>query len=64
MISGALSEVEERTMALEARAFSASGRRTVLRILPDSQGQRLVRWGVAVVVLLAIVGTIAGMPVP
>lgn len=64
MISGALSEVEERTMALEARAFSASGRRTVVRILPDSQGQRLVRWGVAVVVLLALVGTIAGVPVP
>jgi energy-coupling factor transport system permease protein len=44
MVLGALGEVEERTMALEARAFSAPGRRTVLRVLPDSGGQRGMRW--------------------
>lgn len=60
MISSALSEVEERTMALEARAFSAPGRRTVLRHLPDSARQRALRWGLAVVSVAAVVGSING----
>jgi len=64
MISGALSEVEERTMALEARAFSAAGRRTVLRVLPDSAGQRLVRWATGLVVVGALAATAAGVPLP
>jgi len=64
MITGALSEVEERTMALEARAFSAAGRRTVLRVLPDSARQRALRWGVAGVVVLAVVAAITGVAVP
>lgn len=60
MISGALSEVEERTLALEARAFGAAARRTVLRWHPDARGERLLRWGVflgsAVVIGLALSG--------
>jgi energy-coupling factor transport system permease protein len=60
MISSALNEVEERTMALEARAFSAPGRRTVLRVLPDSPGQRLLRWGLGVLALVVIVGSVTG----
>ena len=44
MVFGALSEVEERTVALEARAFSAPARRTVMRTLPDDGRQRAVRW--------------------
>jgi energy-coupling factor transport system permease protein len=60
MISSALGEVEERTLALEARAFSAPGRRTVIRTLPDSAVQRLTRWA-SVAVVVAIVGaTLAG----
>ncbi len=55
MISSSLSEVEERSMALEARAFSAPGRRTVLREPRDSGPQRLVRWAVfgGTIILLA-----------
>ena len=64
MISGALSEVEERTMALEARAFSAPGRRTLLRVLPDSRAQQLVRWSMAALVSAAIAATIVGVPIP
>jgi len=52
MISGALSEVEERTLALEARAFGAAARRTVIRSHPDAQGERALRWAV-------FVGTVA-----
>lgn len=54
VIFGALTDVEERTMALEARGFSAPGRRTVLKELPDDSLQRAARWAmVALVVLLA-----------
>ena len=43
VVFGALSEVEQRTMALEARGFTAPGPRTQLRALPDSRLQRLGR---------------------
>ena len=60
MITGALTEVEERTMALEARAFSAPGRRTTIRRLPDSTIQRLVRWGLLLLVGVVLIGTVGG----
>ncbi|MEA2519741.1 MAG: energy-coupling factor transport system permease protein [Chloroflexota bacterium] len=63
MVLGALGDVEERTMALEARGFTASGRRTILRELPDSPGQRVARWvvgiGSVLVVALAVAGVVA-----
>ena len=66
LVLGALTDVEEQTMALEARAFTAPGRRTVLRAFPDSSAQRLLRWTVVLgsVVLLAasIVGLLDALP--
>jgi energy-coupling factor transport system permease protein len=44
LVIGSLAEVEDRALALEARAFGAPGRRTVLTRLPDSGGQRAARW--------------------
>ncbi|HET7028145.1 MAG TPA: energy-coupling factor transporter transmembrane component T [Candidatus Limnocylindrales bacterium] len=61
MISSALSEVEERTMALEARAFSAPGKRTLLRQLPDSGAQRLLRWLLGLLVIVVVVGSVGGL---
>jgi len=61
MISGALGEVEERTMALEARAFSAPGPRTPIRSLPDTAAERLLRWSFGLLVILALLGTVAGI---
>ncbi|HEY0444394.1 MAG TPA: energy-coupling factor transporter transmembrane component T [Candidatus Limnocylindrales bacterium] len=61
MIFGALSEVEEQTMALEARAFSAPGRRTVLRAFPDPGAERAGRWLVFLACAAAIAGSIAGL---
>ncbi|MGO9179541.1 MAG: energy-coupling factor transporter transmembrane component T [Candidatus Limnocylindrales bacterium] len=61
MIFGALTEVEEQTMALEARAFSAPTHRTVLRRLPDSELQRAVRWVLLLGALAAIVAEITGV---
>jgi energy-coupling factor transport system permease protein len=63
VILGAIGEVEERTLALEARAFGRPGRRTLLWAPPDSSPQRLARWGmVALVPLLAIGRGVAGLP--
>jgi energy-coupling factor transport system permease protein len=60
MVLGALTDVEERTMALEARAFSAPGRRTSLRPIADSGAERRVRWviglGAIGLVILEILG--------
>ncbi|MGZ6341019.1 MAG: energy-coupling factor transporter transmembrane component T [Candidatus Limnocylindrales bacterium] len=54
LIFGALTDVEERTVALEARAFTAPGRRTLLRAPLDRPVERLVRWA-AVLLVLALV---------
>ncbi|MEX2143682.1 MAG: energy-coupling factor transporter transmembrane component T [Anaerolineales bacterium] len=43
LILSSIVDVEERAMALEARAFSRAGRKTSLLVLRDSLGQRLVR---------------------
>lgn len=60
LVFSALTEVEEQAMALEARGFSAPGRRTVLRAFPDSRPQRLLRW-LLLALLLAVVGaSVAG----
>jgi energy-coupling factor transport system permease protein len=63
MILGALGEVEERTVALEARAFGRPGRRTLLWEPRDSTVQRASRWGmVALIPVLAVVRGLAGLP--
>ena len=54
VVFGALTEVEERTMALEARAFSAPGRRTLLRLPADPASHRAMRW-TAVLAIAAII---------
>ncbi|MDQ3492502.1 MAG: energy-coupling factor transporter transmembrane protein EcfT [Chloroflexota bacterium] len=54
VIMGSIAEVEERSMALEARGFTRPGRRTLLWAPADSTAQRLARWLLAV----ALVGLI------
>lgn len=60
VVFSALIEVEERTMALEARAFSTPGPRTVLRMLPDSGPQRLLRFGFLVALVALLIGRVTG----
>lgn len=60
VVFGALTEVEERTMALEARAFSTPGRRTVLRVLPDSTLQQAARIALLIGIVALIAGRIVG----
>lgn len=56
VILGAIGEVEQRSMALEARAFTRPGRRSLLWWPPDSTAQRVARWLLLLAVPLAIVG--------
>jgi energy-coupling factor transport system permease protein len=54
VLLGSIAEVEERTMALEARGFTRPGRRTLLWSPPDSARQRLARWLLVLAVPLLI----------
>lgn len=63
-IMGAINEVEERTLALEARGFTRPGRRTLLWTPADSGRQRLARWLVAALVPLVLVVRAMGVVSP
>ena len=60
VILGAIGEVEERTMALEARGFTRPGRRTLLWCAGRLGRQRLTRWVVALAVPALLAARIAG----
>ncbi len=55
VIITSLTDVEERSLALESRAFSRPGRRHLLWAMPDSTPERLLRW----LLLAALVTLIA-----
>lgn len=63
-VLGAIGEVETRTLALESRGFSRPGRRTALWPPRDSGLQRLLRWGIAVGLLLLAVARLVGAEWP
>jgi len=44
VVLGSITEVEERSMALEARGFTRPGKRSLLWFPPDSPLQRIFRW--------------------
>jgi len=60
LVLSALTEVENRALALEARAFAAPGKRTVLRAYPDSRAQRLLRWGLVVLTIVLLAAAFSG----
>jgi len=55
VILTSLTDVEERSLALETRAFSRPGKRHLLWAMPDTTWERVVRW----LLLLAFVGLVA-----
>ncbi len=61
VIMGSIAEVEERTMALEARGFTRPGRRTLLWVPGDRGIETVVRWGLVLALVLAIVLRLAGI---
>ncbi len=60
VLLGAVAEIEERTMALEARGFTRPGRRTLLWQPADSGAQAVARWLLVAAVPLALVARAAG----
>jgi energy-coupling factor transport system permease protein len=60
VILGSIAEVEERTMALEARGFTRPGRRTLLWEPTDRGAERLARWALVVALLATVAARIAG----
>ncbi len=61
VVLGAIGEVEERTMALEARGFTRPGRRTLLRSPHDTTSERVLRWTLASTIPLLLVARAAGL---
>ncbi len=55
LVLGSIIDIEERAMALDARAFSRPGPKTSLLVLPDSPRQRVARW----LLVAGMVGIIA-----
>jgi energy-coupling factor transport system permease protein len=61
VILGSIAEVEERTMALEARGFTRPGRRTLLWAPDDAGWERGVRWLLLASVLGLVVARLTGL---
>jgi energy-coupling factor transport system permease protein len=58
---GSINEVEERSMTLEARAFSRPGRRSLLWSPPDAGWQRLLRWLLLIGFVSLVAARFAGL---
>jgi energy-coupling factor transport system permease protein len=54
LVLGSLLEVEERAIAIEARAFNSNRVETSLLEIPDSQNQKFARIGLVVVTVLVV----------
>jgi energy-coupling factor transport system permease protein len=59
LVVGALVDVEERAMAIESRAYTASGPKTSLRVLIDSVAQQRARTVMLLVAAALIIWRIA-----
>jgi len=60
VLLGSIAEVEERSMALEARGFTRPGRRTLLWWPPDSDRQRVARWLLVLSIPVLVAARAAG----
>lgn len=60
VILSSLNDVEERSLALESRAFSRPGRRHLLWSMADAGWERALRWLLLVMVLAAAVARVTG----
>ena len=60
VILSSLTEVEERSLALEVRAFGRPGRRNLLWQIPDSSAQLALRAVLVLALVAAVVARITG----
>jgi energy-coupling factor transport system permease protein len=59
LILGSLVEIEDRAIALEARAFNRAGPRTSLLVLTDNPWEQRLRWLLLFSAALVVVGRVA-----
>lgn len=62
LVLGALVEVDEQVLALDARGADRGGRRTALEPPADSSLERLLRWGALTLALAVLVAKLLGHP--
>jgi len=54
LVFGSLVEVEERAIAIEARGFTSTRAKTSLYEIPDSNLDKILRWGLILLILASI----------
>lgn len=54
LVFGSLVEVEERAIAIEARGFTSKKTKTSFHEIPDSLGDKVLRWILILIILVAI----------
>ena len=54
LVFGSLVEVEERAIAIEARGFTSSRKKTFLKEIPDTLLDRMLRWTLVMVVIIVL----------
>lgn len=55
LVFGSLVEVEERAIAIEARGFTSKRKKTSLNEIPDSQMNKVIRWGLILLAIISII---------
>ncbi len=55
LVFGSLVEVEERAIAIEARGFTSKKIKTSLHEIPDRSVDKLIRWGLVILIIISIV---------
>ena len=60
LVLGALAEVDEQVLALDARGVTSGARRTPLEPPPDRAGERALRWVLGLLVVAAYAAKFAG----
>ena len=58
LVFGSLVEVEERAIAIEARGFTSTRTKTSLYEIPDSNFDRILRWGLGLLIFASMVSRI------
>jgi energy-coupling factor transport system permease protein len=58
LVFGSLVEVEERAIAIEARGFTSTRAKTSLYEIPDSGLDKVLRWGLILLIVLSIASRI------
>jgi len=58
LVFGSLVEVEERAIAIEARGFTSTRKKTFLHEIPDSGLDKALRWGLILLIIASIASRI------